>query len=102
VSRRRPRQREAKPVTRRRPGERAADGGRQPDPRKGGTGSRRAPDARPGGFASTLGGQLVILAVVFALAVLVAELAGAANLGVAFGVGQIAFTLALVYLLLKR
>jgi hypothetical protein len=89
-------------VTRRRPGERAADGGRQPDARKGGTGSRRAPDARPGGFASTLGGQLVILAAVFVLAVLVAELAGAANLGVAFGVGQIAFTVALVYLLLKR
>jgi hypothetical protein len=89
-------------VTRRRPPERAADGGRQPDARKRGTGSRRAPDARPGGFAFTLGGQLVILAAVFALAVLVAELAGAANLGVAFGVGQIAFTVALVYLLLKR
>jgi hypothetical protein len=89
-------------VSRRRPGERAADGERQPDPRKSGTGSRRAPDGRPGGFASTLRGQLVILAVVFALAVLVAELAGAANLGVAFGVGQIAFAIAVVYLLLKH
>jgi hypothetical protein len=89
-------------VSRRRQGERAADGGRQPDPRKRGTGSRRAPDTRPGGFASTLRGQLVILAVVFALSVLVAELAGAANLGVAFGVGQIAFAIALVYLLLKH
>jgi hypothetical protein len=89
-------------VTRRRPGERPVDGERRPGPRKRGTGSRGAPDARPGGFASTLGAQLVILAVVFALAVLVAELAGAANLGVAFGVGQIAFAIALVYLLLKR
>jgi hypothetical protein len=36
-----------------------------------------------------------------AVATLVAELAGAANLGVALGVGQIAFTLALVALLLR-
>ncbi|HEX2125055.1 MAG TPA: hypothetical protein VHF45_00680 [Thermoleophilaceae bacterium] len=89
-------------MSRRRPGERAADREREPDPREGGTASGGARDARPGGFASTLGGQLVILAVVFALAVLVAELAGAANLGVALGVGQIAFAVVLVYLLLKR
>jgi hypothetical protein len=95
VSRRRPRRRAARP-------ERAAGRQRGPDPRASGTRSGGAPDARSGGFASTLGGQLVILAVVFAVAVLVAELAGAANLGVAFGVGQIAFTVALVYLLLKR
>jgi uncharacterized membrane protein (DUF485 family) len=44
----------------------------------------------------------VVLAAVFTLAVLVAELFGAANLGVAFGVGQIAFALALVYLLLRH
>jgi hypothetical protein len=34
--------------------------------------------------------------------VLVAELAGAANLGVALGVGQIAFAIAVIYLLLRR
>jgi hypothetical protein len=89
-------------VSRRRPRQRAVGRERERDRRESGTGSGGAPDARPGGFASTLGGQLVILAVVFAVAVLVAELAGAANLGVAFGVGQIAFAVALVYLLLKR
>ncbi len=31
----------------------------------------------------------------------VAELAGAANLGTALGIGQIAFTLALIYVLLR-
>jgi len=89
-------------VSRRRPRQRAAGRERERDRRESGTGSGGAPDARAGGFASTLGGQLVILAAVFAVAVLVAELAGAANLGVAFGVGQIAFAVALVYLLLKR
>jgi uncharacterized membrane protein (DUF485 family) len=44
----------------------------------------------------------VLLAAVFALGVLVAELFGAANLGVAFGVGQIAFAIAVVYLMLTR
>jgi hypothetical protein len=76
-------------VTRRRPR------GREAEP--------RPPAREPSrGFASTLGGQLVILALVFGAGVLVAELAGAANLGVAFGVGQIAFAIALVYLLLRR
>jgi hypothetical protein len=56
----------------------------------------------PGGPLSSLGVQLVLLAAVFGLAVLVAELFGAANLGVAFGVGQIAFAVALVYLLLRH
>jgi hypothetical protein len=46
--------------------------------------------------------QLGVLALAFGLGVGVAELAGAANLGVAFGVGQIAFTLALAALLLAR
>jgi hypothetical protein len=80
-------------VSRRRPKGRAAERGEP---------GRREPPTRPRGFSSTLGGQLVILAGVFAVAVLVAELAGAANLGVALGVGQIAFAIALVYLLLKR
>jgi uncharacterized membrane protein (DUF485 family) len=34
--------------------------------------------------------------------VVVAELAGAVNLGVALGVGQIAFAIAVVYLLVRR
>lgn len=46
--------------------------------------------------------QLALLALVFGAAVGIAELAGAANLGVAFGIGQIAFAAALVALLLRR
>jgi hypothetical protein len=45
--------------------------------------------------------QVALVAVAFALGVGVAELAGAANLGVAFGVGQISFAAALVALLLR-
>jgi hypothetical protein len=39
---------------------------------------------------------------VFAVAVLIAELAGAANLGIAFGIGQIAFALAALWLIVWR
>lgn len=65
-------------------------------------GDEAAPDA--GGAAQTwsLGLQLLFLAAVFAVVVLIAELAGAANLGVAFGVGQIAFAIAVIYLLVRR
>jgi hypothetical protein len=45
--------------------------------------------------------KAALLCAVFGAAVGIAELAGAANLGVAFGVGQIAFVLALVALLLR-
>jgi hypothetical protein len=45
--------------------------------------------------------QALGLIAVFAAATGVAELAGAANLGVAIGIGQIAFALALVVLLLR-
>jgi hypothetical protein len=38
---------------------------------------------------------------VFAVAVGLAELFGAANLGVAFGIGQLAFAAALAYVLLR-
>jgi hypothetical protein len=51
---------------------------------------------------SGLGIQALVLVAVFGLATLIAELAGAANLGVALGVGQVAFALALVFLLVKR
>ncbi len=50
----------------------------------------------------TLPAQAALLLAVFALATLVAELAGAANLGTAIGVGQIAFVGTLVWLLLRR
>jgi hypothetical protein len=46
--------------------------------------------------------QAAVLVGVFMLATLVAELAGAANLGVAVGVGQVAFAMALVFLLTTR
>lgn len=49
-----------------------------------------------------LGVQIGFALAVFAIAVLVAELAGAANLGVSFGVGQIAFAIAVAYLLIRR
>jgi hypothetical protein len=45
--------------------------------------------------------QAGILIAVFAVVSLIADLAGAANLGVALGVGQIAFAIALVVLIVK-
>ena len=45
--------------------------------------------------------DVVLLAVVFGAAVGIAELAGAANLGVSFGIGQIAFAIALTVLLTR-
>ena len=48
-----------------------------------------------------LGIDIGILAAVFAVTVGIAELAGAANLGVAIGVGQVTFAIALVALLLR-
>ena len=55
---------------------------------------------RAGGRLS-LGAQVGLLIAIFAGMVAIAELAGAANLGVALGVGQIAFAIALVFLLVK-
>jgi hypothetical protein len=46
--------------------------------------------------------QTLLLAAVLAVTTLVAELAGAANLGIALGIGQIAFAIALVALMLTR
>jgi hypothetical protein len=45
--------------------------------------------------------RALVLVGVFAVAVGVAELAGAADLGVALGIGQIAFAMALVLILLR-
>ena len=49
-----------------------------------------------------LGVQVALLLAVLAGVTLVAWAAGAANLGTALGIGQIAFAAALVWLLLKR
>jgi hypothetical protein len=57
------------------------------------------PDGSPTGSILR---DVAILIAVFAIAVGVAELAGAANLGVAFGVGQIALALALIVLLTRE
>ena len=46
--------------------------------------------------------DVAILVGVFAAAAALAELFGAANLGTALGIGQIAFALALAALLLRR
>jgi hypothetical protein len=45
--------------------------------------------------------QVALLGAAFAVGAGIAELAGAASLGVAFGVGQISFVAALVALLLR-
>ncbi len=49
----------------------------------------------------SLAAQLALLAAVFAAASAIAALAGAANLGTALGIGQVAFASALVYVLLR-
>jgi hypothetical protein len=46
--------------------------------------------------------NLAIVVAAFAGATLVAELAGAANLGTAMSFGQIGFAIALVYVLVRR
>jgi hypothetical protein len=46
--------------------------------------------------------QTALLAGVFAVATALAELLGAANLGTALAFGQIAFAIALVFLLTRR
>jgi hypothetical protein len=50
----------------------------------------------------TLPVQAATLLAVFAAITAIALAAGAANLGTAMGIGQIAFAIALVWLLLKR
>jgi hypothetical protein len=45
--------------------------------------------------------QLLLLLLAFAAGTAVAELAGAANLGVALGIGQLCFAATLVWLLLR-
>jgi hypothetical protein len=61
----------------------------------------RPPDDPHRSTLRTFLGQALVLACVFAATVGIAELAGATNLGTAFGIGQIAFVVALVVLLLR-
>lgn len=49
----------------------------------------------------SLRAQVALLAGVFAGVTIVAEVAGAANLGTALGIAQIAFALTLVWVLLR-
>jgi len=82
-------------------GDRATGGASTP--RGGQAASAGGVDA-PGAPRATsrrLATDIAVLAAVFAVTAGIAELAGAANLGVALGVGQVAFAIALVVLLLR-
>lgn len=57
--------------------------------------------SRPSAGGGLLG-EVAILLAVLGVVTLIAELAGAANLGVAISIGAIAFTLALMYLIVVR
>ena len=94
-----------------RPGEaRSSEAGAAPaagappssEPRRAGPPSERGPSTASRSSPRRLALDLGILAAVFGATVAIAELAGAANLGVAIGVGQVAFAIALVGLLLRE
>ena len=91
-ARRRP---EGGPSARERP-----EGG--PDARGRPAAGRGSDERRSSDWARRLVSQTLFLAAVLAVTTLVAELAGAANLGIALGIGQIAFAIALVALMLTR
>jgi hypothetical protein len=59
-----------------------------------------APNRRPPRLP--FGAQVGLLVAVFAVVSAIAELAGAANLGVALGIGVIAFAIALVVVIVKN
>jgi hypothetical protein len=82
----------------REPADRAVPGagGREPDRRVGDP----APDAG-GRETGRILRDVAVLLLAFGAGVGIAELFGAANLGVAFGVGQITFAIALVMLLTR-
>ncbi len=58
------------------------------------------PPARPRA-SGRIAIDLAVLTAIFAATVGIAELAGAANLGVALGIGQVSFAIALVVLLVR-
>lgn len=71
-------------------------------PRGAAAAGEGAPARESRGPSWGLATQLAFLAAVFAVVTVIAELAGAANLGVALGIGQIAFAIAVVFLLVRR
>jgi hypothetical protein len=72
---------------------------------EGAAGRKPAPDGlrtpEPAARRGSLAADAAILVAVLAATTAIAELAGAANLGVALGIGQIAFAIALVVVLLR-
>jgi hypothetical protein len=62
--------------------------------------SAPAPNRRPPRLSFVA--QVGVLVAVFAVVSLIADLAGAANLGVALGIGVIAFAIALVAVIVKN
>ena len=68
-------------------------------PEDGSQAPRGAPGRRPPRISFLA--QVGILVAVFAVVTLIADLAGAANLGVALGIGSIAFSIALVAVIVK-
>jgi hypothetical protein len=89
------------PATRGRPADAAAARGRPANAPASQDRPAGAAPPGPGGAAAGLPARLALLAAVFAVTVGIAEIAGAANLGVSFGIGQIAFAIALLVLLIR-
>jgi hypothetical protein len=73
---------------------RAERRGRPPEP-----GGASDPPEPGGGSIGPILRDVLILLAVFGVTVGISELVGAANLGVSFGIGQVAFALALIVLL---
>ena len=92
---------------RKRPAATPAPGGDEPRGRGGPRRTAARGDADSGGPAAgrrtwrDIAADVAILIAVFAVTAAIAELAGAANLGVALGIGQVAFAIALVVVLLR-
>ncbi len=85
-------------ATRRRAGRRGAAGRAQSG--RGWAPGPPAPNRRPPRLSFVA--QVGVLVAVFAVVSLIADLAGAANLGVALGIGVIAFAIALVAVIVKN
>ena len=87
-------------MSRRRGTRRRRAGVERPSAEQPGHPPRQRPAPRPGSPRRFVA-QVGILVAVFAVVSLIAELAGAANLGVALGIGEIAFAIALMSLMLS-
>jgi hypothetical protein len=74
--------------------------GSRGDPRRQGTRPRSNGEESSGRGLGLLP-QIGLLLAIFFVVTAIAELFGAANLGVALGVGQIAFAIAVVWMLLR-